>query len=143
MTRHAYRQAGFSLIELVIAVAIVGILAAIAYPSYQEQVRKGKRTDATSGLLQLAQRLERCYTQYNSYTHANCPATPVISPEGEYSIAIARTQTTFTLTATPVAGGSQQGDDKCATYTYSHTGQKLAYKTGALNAANLHTDYCW
>ena len=74
-------QKGFSLIELVIAVAIVGILAAIAYPTYQEQVRKGKRTDATSSLLELAQRLERCYTQNNAYDHADCPLVTWLQPK--------------------------------------------------------------
>jgi len=62
------RRAGFTLVELMIAVAIVAILAAIAYPSYQEQIRKANRADAQADLLNLAQFMERYYTQNNRYT---------------------------------------------------------------------------
>lgn len=61
------RAAGFSLIELMIAVAIVGILAGVAYPSYQDQVRKGKRAEARAALMNLLQQEERYMTQMNRY----------------------------------------------------------------------------
>jgi len=58
---------GFTLVELMITVAIVGILASIAYPSYTEQIRKGRRAECRSGLLQSMQQQERYYTQFNQY----------------------------------------------------------------------------
>lgn len=61
------RSGGFSLIELMIAVAIVGILAGVAYPSYQDHVRKGKRAEARAALMNLLQQQERYMTQQNTY----------------------------------------------------------------------------
>lgn len=58
---------GFTLVELMITVAIVAILASIAYPSYTEQIRKGRRAECRSGLLQSMQQQERYYTQFNQY----------------------------------------------------------------------------
>ena len=58
---------GFTLVELMIAVAIVGILASIAYPSYQDSVRKSRRADAKGALLGFANAMERHFTENNSY----------------------------------------------------------------------------
>ena len=67
---------GFSLIELMIAVAVVGILAAVAYPSFTEQIVKGKRSECRSGALQTMQQEERYFGQYNTYVLAGeAPAT--------------------------------------------------------------------
>lgn len=66
---HRY-QLGFTLIELMITVAVIGILSAIAYPSYQEQLRKGKRAECRSGLFQVMQQQERYFTQFNAYAAA-------------------------------------------------------------------------
>jgi len=60
-------SAGFTLIELMITVAIIGILAAVAYPAYTDQIRKARRAECRSGLMQSMQQQERYYTQFNSY----------------------------------------------------------------------------
>ncbi len=132
------RAFGFTLIELMIVVAIVGILAAIAYPSYTNYVRKANRTDARATLLQVAQTLERCYTQYSAYNNANCTVAnggTVNTPEGLYTIGVVSAATTYTLTATPVAGRVQAGDARCTTLTLTHAGVRGA--TGTATAE------CW
>src|SRR5690554_3899978 len=76
------RSAGFTLIELMIAVAIIGILASIAYPSYQRYVERSRLSDGQAGLTQAAGEMERCYTQNYSYDE-DCLLT-TSSPEGVY-----------------------------------------------------------
>ena len=65
-------QRGFTLIELMIVVAIIGILAAIAVPQYLDYVTRSRRADGQSTLLQVAQALERCYTQFSAYNNTSC-----------------------------------------------------------------------
>ena len=67
MKTHRSKLAGFTLIELMITVAIIGIIAAIAYPSYTSQIEKGRRAECRSGLLKTMQQQERYYTQFNTY----------------------------------------------------------------------------
>ncbi|BCX88537.1 type IV pilus assembly protein PilE [Methylomarinovum tepidoasis] len=124
---------GFTLIELMIAVAIAAILAAIAYPSYLEQVRKSRRSDAIAALLKTAQVLERCYTEYNAYNDTSCPAVDdsdntklatayTGTDEGYYTLsATTLTATAFTLQAAPQ---NDQANDKCGKLTFDHIGQK-------------------
>lgn len=123
---------GFTLIELMIVVVIVAILAAIAYPSYREQVYKSRRSDAQAALLNTAQVLERCYTEYNAYNNAGCPAVNAAgnglssaygsTENGYYTLsATTLTANAFTLKATPQ--GAQSGD-QCGTLTYDHIGTK-------------------
>lgn len=132
------RMAGFTLIELVVVVAIVGILAAIAYPGYMDYVRKGNRTDAKTTLLQTSQVLERCFTQYSAYNNAGCTvqnAGTVNSSERLYTVGVVSDATTYTLTATPVAGKVQAGDAKCATLTLNNLGVR--------GATGTSTGECW
>lgn len=98
---------GFTLIELMITVAIVGILAAIAYPSYADFVERGRRNDAKAVLLEAAQYMERVFTERRSYASASLPTSLAQSPrEGAawYNLTVAVAATTYTLTAAPKSG---------------------------------------
>lgn len=115
-------MAGMTLIELLIVVVIVGILASVAYPSFQEQVRKTRRADGKAMLMQTSQQLERCYTRFGSYNDPGCGvALPVDSDEGWYTIsADALTASSFTLDAAPQ--DDQVKDARCGALRLSSTG---------------------
>lgn len=115
------KSKGFTLIELMVTVAILAIVVMIAYPSYVEQARKAKRSDGKVALADIAQVLERCRTNTNSYMNCNPSST---SPEGHYAITTTATANTYSLTAT--AQGAQASDGYCATFTLTHTGLKTA-----------------
>jgi type IV pilus assembly protein PilE len=122
---------GFTLIELMITVAIVGILAAIAYPSYQEYVKKSRRVDAEGVLLGLANAMERRFTETNSYVGATNPAAGTY-----YTVTIsASTASSYTLSAAPTGA---QSTDKCGTLTLTQTGAK-----GFTAATGITLDDCW
>lgn len=113
---------GFTLIELMIVVAVLAVLAALAIPIYQDHVDRTRRADAITGLTQIAQELERCFTRHNSYLAAACPSSGNIdSPDGFYSINIDPEATEFELTAT--AQGVQTRDD-CDGFTLDHRGNR-------------------
>lgn len=123
-----YRNRGVTLIELMIVVVIVGILAAIAYPSYRDQALRSGRTEGKAALEARALAMERCFTQFMSYDDPGCAAAQAAADgptgEGRYNITIARTATTFTLTATPLAG--QAGDAACGALAINERGQRTA-----------------
>ncbi len=147
----ARRNAGFSLIELMIVVVIVAILASFAYPSYLQQVRKSKRSDAKVGLQQLAQRQETYYTRNYSYASTlaqlgySVSDDKIDSPEREYELSIsgvtpggcqgtaANACSGFTLQAGPRSGGSQAGDTGCSRFNLDHMGRKTASGTDCWN----------
>lgn len=134
---------GFTLIELMVVIAIVGILAAIAYPSYTDSVRKTKRSDAQIALSRAATLQEREYTQNNAYTNTMANIGGATSDEGYYTISAsiaACTSSCYLLSATPVAGGAQASDEDCWTITLDHTGRKAsANKAGTANPSGT----CW
>jgi type IV pilus assembly protein PilE len=135
----ARRRSGFTLIELMIAVAIVATLAAIALPSYNNQIRKSRRTEARMTLLDLAARTERLYSVTNTYFgtttagqlnpvdlgYLATDAWPLTVGSGYYQIRLSNsTATTFTFTATPI--GSQAADTQCVTFSVDNTGNQQA-----------------
>ncbi len=115
---------GFTLVELMIVVAIVGILGAISMSFYGNYVTDANRTDGRMALTETATSLEKCKALYSAYNSANCNvAFPVTSDEGLYTVAAtAIAGATFLLTATPVAGARQAGDTDCTTLTLTSSG---------------------
>ena len=116
---------GFSLIELMIVVAIIGILAGIAFPSYQESIRKANRTDAQTELLQFSAALERQYVRTGNYTSilndstctAQCVPVASIFTAGQdaiknyaFTVTINTATNSYTVYASPQSGGRMSGD---------------------------------
>jgi type IV pilus assembly protein PilE len=148
------KSLGFTLIELMIAVAILGILAALAYPQYVEYVAKGRRAECRSALLVASQKMEKFYSNNNQYP-ANLPAAGisansneldppdaaltvnparscVITVGGVQAPAAGGTPARFTLTASRVPINS---DKYCTTLTLNELGTKDGTGPGA--------DRCW
>ncbi|WP_367345550.1 type IV pilin protein [Stenotrophomonas bentonitica] len=125
MQRLSFRQhvRGFTLIELMIVVAVVAILAAVAIPSYAEHVRKSRRAQAKADLVEVAQLMERYHTVQNTYVGYTLTSNQ--SPRdgtAQYTVSLGnQTASTFTLTATP---GTNQSKDKCGTMTLDQAGRK-------------------
>ena len=130
---------GFTLIELMITLAVAAVLASIAYPSYFSQVAKGRRGDGKQALVELAQKLERFYTERGTYAGAalgNGGLYPTLSPGGYYTLSISsQTADGFVIAATP---RSSQAGDACGALGYNQLGDR---SVGA--GATLSVVQCW
>jgi len=128
----ANRQMGFTLIELMVVVAIVGILAAIAYPAYTQHVLKTHRRAAQACLLELAQWMERYYTNRMTYAGATLPNTTCrndLATRYTFSFRGTPDANSYTIQAVRVTPGPQ-ASDACGTLTVNHTGARSPTTAG-------------
>lgn len=123
---------GFTLIELMIVVAVVAILAAIAYPNFNDSVRKSRRGQAKADMAEMAQNLERWHTMNNTYVGADAKLPTQSPKEGtaRYALKVEGTQAGFTITATPKTG---QDKDKCGELKLDQAGRKTPTTEGCWN----------
>ena len=153
----AHRGRGFTLMELMIVVAIIGLLSAIAVPGYQDYVRKGKRTEGKAALTAAASRMERFYTQNNCYpsaatTCANATSSglaltaagiPAFSGDNaanaSYDITVTFNPQDFTIFAAPRAPFA---DPLCGRLTLTNTNRKWTQSNGAADDA-APVAGCW
>lgn len=131
-------MAGLTLIEVMIAAAVIVVLAAIAFPAYQAQVEKTRRTEARAALSDIQLSQERFFTVNGSYTnnfsllgltngdYSSIGNSAVLTRQGYYNIGITVTNTNTRFVINAVAQGGQAGDDDCNWLAIDHLGVKTA-----------------
>jgi len=124
------KQTGFTLVEAIVVVAIIGIIATIAWPMFEAQSDKSRRTDGIAGLLIASNEMEKCYSDNAVYTGCTINGT---SPKAFYNITSVINADDYTLTATPVTA-----DPDCKTLTINHLGIK-----GRTTDTGTSLQRCW
>ncbi len=125
-------QRGVTLMELLTVILILGILAAIAFPSYRTYLIRAQRAEAKTALLQLQAAQEKFYLNGNTYSDSvtDVPpdglGLPGVSESGKYDITVALVDDGqgYTATATPAAGGGQEDDALCPSFSISDSGTR-------------------
>jgi len=130
-------SAGFSLVEILIVVAIIGILAAVAVPSYAAYMEKTRRVDAVTFLSDAAAEQYRFFSEYNRYATKMSElgmsnGDTAESEKGYYTISVeSPDDVSYALTATPVAGGLQAKDAECGAFSVNESNLKTVTGTGS------------
>ena len=133
------KNKGFTLLELMMVVAIAGVLAAIALPAYNEYVRRAQRVDATAALLRIQGAQERFYLNNNRYA-TSAGALGITSTENDYyTLAITATAPTENFTATATAKGPQLADEDCRVFSITGQGTRTATDAGGSD----NSAACW
>ena len=140
---------GFTLLEVVIVMAIVGILALVAYPSYRDTITRAHRSDGQSALLDLANRMEQFYSEHNTYQSAQIATggdLDVLSQSTSsgkwYTLSISNaTDTGYFLKAIP-RGAQGTLDTHCQSLTFNHLGEKNI-ASGPNGAPTKTAEFCW
>ena len=131
---------GFTLIELMVAVAVVAILGTIAMTSYQSQIRKSRRTDARSAVLDLAGREEKLFSTTNAYSGTGSDlgyaALPAIVGSGYYQVTVVVPNPPISYLITATAIGTQAKDTGCASLSVDQLGSQASTGTDTVAA-------CW
>jgi type IV pilus assembly protein PilE len=130
------KTAGFTLIELMIVLAVLSIIVAIGYPSYQEHIKKSRRAEGMGQLLTLADRMERAYSDTGTYPTNVSEIYTATTDSGLYTLSIvSANNVSFTISAAPTSVKNQD-DDKCKTFTLTSLGDQSV-------TDNSLKDQCW